>query len=134
VQGQKVDSETSKSRDIFVGKEIVSFGTNMTPDDESSDGGSMVKTELELATAVEHFHAMKYGMKIKKCTALKVHGSGSVKKQRTPIKIGVQGVLKSLDKEEMEEMMKLTKTEPGEPMEMATKDTCATLKLEPPPT
>jgi hypothetical protein len=79
VQGQKVDSETSKSRDIFVGKEIVSFGTNMTPDDESSDGGSMVKTELELATAVEHFHAMKYGMKIKKNTALKVHGSGSVK-------------------------------------------------------
>jgi hypothetical protein len=116
----------------FMGKEGVSFGTNMTPDDESSDGGSTVKMELELATAVEFFHARKFGMKNAKHAALKVHGSGSVKKQRTPVKTGMQGVLKTLDNEEMEEIMKLAKTEPREPMEVVTKDTGATLKLEPP--
>jgi hypothetical protein len=40
-------------------KEHVSFGTNMTAGEESSDGTSAIQTELELAMTVEHFHARK---------------------------------------------------------------------------
>jgi hypothetical protein len=82
MQVEHEDGDTSKSRDNYGGKEMVSFGTNMTPDDESSDGSLVVKTELELATAVECFHARKYGAKTKKRGALKVNCSGSVKKPK----------------------------------------------------
>jgi hypothetical protein len=42
---------------------VSQFGMNMTPDDESSDGGSVIKMKLELATDVECFHARKFGAK-----------------------------------------------------------------------
>jgi hypothetical protein len=46
-----------------------------------------VRTELELATAVERFYARKFGAKLEKWGALKVNYT--VKKQKTPIKTGM---------------------------------------------
>jgi hypothetical protein len=56
----------------------------MTTDEESSDGNSVIKMKLELATAVERFHVRKFGAKLEKRSALKVHGMGVSKKQKTP--------------------------------------------------
>jgi hypothetical protein len=56
----------------------------MISDEESSDGSSIVKTELELSTVLEHFHARKFSMradnKAEKMLALKVSNMGKVKK------------------------------------------------------
>jgi hypothetical protein len=41
-------------------KERVSFGTNTTTDDESSDNGSNMKIELKPTTAVERFQTRKF--------------------------------------------------------------------------
>jgi hypothetical protein len=65
-------------------KERVSLRTNMTTDEESSDGNSVIKIKLELATAVERFHVRKFGAKLEKRSALKVHGMRVSKKQKTP--------------------------------------------------
>jgi hypothetical protein len=53
-------AESSRARKE---KNVSQFGMNMTPDDESSDGGSVIKMKLELATDVECFHARKFGAK-----------------------------------------------------------------------
>jgi hypothetical protein len=65
----------------------------MTTDEESSEGNSVVKMELELATAVERFHARKFGAKMEKRGVLKVIIVGSSKKQKTPIKTSMLGAL-----------------------------------------
>jgi hypothetical protein len=72
----------------------VSFGTNMTMDKESSDGNSMVKTKLELATAMERFHTRKFGAKPEKRGALNVNNSGAAKKQKNPNQIWHAGSVK----------------------------------------
>jgi hypothetical protein len=112
-------------------KARVSFGTNMTTDEESSDGNSVVKTELELAMVVERFHARKFGAKLEKRGELKVNCTGAAKKQKTSIKSGMQGVLRGLDKDEMDEMLLLTKYELVELMEVSTSKPNGALKLEP---
>jgi hypothetical protein len=112
-------------------KERVSFRTNMTTDEESSDGNLMVKMELELATVVERLRAWKFGAKHEKRGALKVHCTGVSKKQNTPIKLSVQGVLKGLDKDGMEDMLQLMKSEPGGLMEVSIENLDGALKLEP---
>jgi hypothetical protein len=42
-------------------KERVSFGTNMTMNDESSGNDSCMQDEAQTMTAIERFHARKYG-------------------------------------------------------------------------
>jgi hypothetical protein len=70
---------------------------DMTPHEESSDGGSSAKTDLVLATAVDCFHARKFGTKVEKRGAMKVIITGKVKKQKKTIKASMQGALASLD-------------------------------------
>jgi hypothetical protein len=86
-------------------KERVSFGTNMTTNEESSYG----KTKLELVTTVERFQARKFGAKQEKMIALRVNNSGAAKKKKTPIKSGTQEVLKGLERDEMDDMLLRTK-------------------------
>jgi hypothetical protein len=112
--------ELSKIRGSPEGKEIVSFGTDMTPDEEITDGSSSVKTDLVLAIVVDRFHARKFGAKSEKWGALKVTSTSKVKKQKTPIKASIQGALKQLDPDEMEAMLNRTKSEQEDLMEVVT--------------
>jgi hypothetical protein len=82
----------------------------MTQDEQSSDGDSIVKTDLELATAVERFHARKFGAKTEKRGVLKVNSTTKAKKQKAPVKTNIQGALKLLEPEEMEAVMTQTRT------------------------
>jgi hypothetical protein len=93
MQVEHDDGEAINPGGNYSAKERVSFGTNMTSDEEPSEGNSMVKIELDLAMAVECFHARKFGTKSKKRGALKVNNSGVTKKQKTPIKTSMQGAL-----------------------------------------
>jgi hypothetical protein len=67
--------------------ERVSFGTNMTMKDESSDGSSMDQKSSGLMTAIERFHARKFRRQNEASTGkravLKITGARSSKKQRT---------------------------------------------------
>jgi hypothetical protein len=67
----------------------------MTPDEESSDGSSIIKIELELSTAVEQFHARKFGgrayNKAEKMSALKMSNAGRVKKIENSCQNGHEG-------------------------------------------
>jgi hypothetical protein len=101
LQEEKVGSETSKPGAALEAKERVSFGTNVILDGESSEGNSVVKTELELATTVERFHARKFGANLGKRGVLKVNSAGTSKKQNTPIKTSTQGALLQLSKDIM---------------------------------
>jgi hypothetical protein len=87
------------------GKERVSFGTNMTTDEESSDGGSVDQKPEGAMTAIERFHARKFKGKDEyvsgRRAVLKIIGAGSSKKQRTPIKTHLKEVLNELVGEEM---------------------------------
>jgi hypothetical protein len=82
------------------GKDRVSFGTNMTTEDESSECDSVEQRDLKLLTAVEHFHARRLkdqrGTKEDKRAVLNVAGAGSSKKQKTPVKSCVQEAVKGL--------------------------------------
>jgi hypothetical protein len=91
----------------------------------------VVKTELELATVVECFHARKFSAKPDKRGALKVNCSGTAKKQKKPIKTGMQGAQKVLDKDKMEAMLQMTKTRPGELREVMTGQSDGAPKVEP---
>jgi hypothetical protein len=62
-QGESVGCGTSSPRNLLQCKDRVSFGTDMSMDSEPSEGDSIVKTKLELATAVQRFHARKFGSK-----------------------------------------------------------------------
>jgi hypothetical protein len=75
---------TLNRKDTGGAKERVSFETNMTTDEESPDGNSVVKTKLELATAVERYHARKFSAKPDKRGALKVNCSSTAKKAKNP--------------------------------------------------
>jgi Fic family protein len=66
------------------GKERVSFDTNMSMEDECSDGGPVVQKAPPQMTVVEQFHARKFkehhGSKAEKRAVLKVTSVGSSKK------------------------------------------------------
>jgi hypothetical protein len=66
------------------GRERVSFGMNMTMNDEESDSGNVEQDENRLDNAVARFHARKFGTMegrgSEKRIALKVQGAGSAKK------------------------------------------------------
>jgi hypothetical protein len=131
MNAEYVGGESSKGRGNPEGKGRVSFGTDMTLDEESSDGGSNVKMNLVLAMAVDRFHARKFGVKSKKRGALKVCSAGKVKKQKTPNKSSRQGALATLDLESLEAVMKKTKSQQDELMEEAAQADVAELKSEP---
>jgi hypothetical protein len=109
MNAEYASGESSKGRGSPEGKGRVSFDTDMTVDEESSDGGSSVKTNLVLATTVDRFHARKFGVKPEKRGALKVCSAGKVKKLKTPNKSSRQGALAALDSESLEVVMKKTK-------------------------
>jgi hypothetical protein len=71
-------------------KERVSFGTNITTEVESSDGGLIEQKLAGAMTATERFHAQKFKGTEEagtgKHVVLKVTGPRSLKKQRTQIK------------------------------------------------
>jgi hypothetical protein len=79
VEGPRVNDEYNVSQHRE-GKERVSFGTNMATDDESSESGSVHKLPSWLETAIDRFHARKFGgkpsQKLEKREALKVQGLG----------------------------------------------------------
>jgi hypothetical protein len=85
-------------------REKVSFGTNMTTDEESSDGCSVDQKLKEPMTAIERFHARKFGGSKEsgagKKVVLKIVGTGSSKKQQTPVKTGMKEALNALIEEE----------------------------------
>jgi hypothetical protein len=78
----------------------VSFGMNMSTEDECSDSGLVEQRDPKLMTAVDHFHARKFKeinmLKGEKRVVLKVAGAGTNKKQRTAVKSSVQEAIKSL--------------------------------------
>jgi hypothetical protein len=70
---------------------------DLSEEEETSDSGSAQQTDLLLALAVDRFYARKFGMKAgsgaDKRAVLKVSKSRAVKKQKTPNKSCMQGVL-----------------------------------------
>jgi hypothetical protein len=66
-------------------KDHVSFSTNMTSEDESSGNDSCMQNTNALTSAVDCFHARKFGVKkgenVEKRAALKVVNPGKAKKQ-----------------------------------------------------
>jgi hypothetical protein len=131
MNAEYASGESSKGRGSPEGKGRVSFDTDMTVDEESSDGGSSVKTNLVLATTVDRFHARKFGVKPEKRGALKVCSAGKVKKQKTPNKSSRQGALAALDSESLEVVMKKTKSQQEELMEEVAQADVAEPKSEP---
>jgi hypothetical protein len=87
------------------GKERVSFRTNMTIEEESSDGGSVEQKPVGAMTTIEQFHARKLKGKDETGTGrhavLKITGVESSKKQRTPIKMHLKEALNELVGEEV---------------------------------
>jgi hypothetical protein len=105
VEGSLVE-EDSYGGQLREGKGRVSFGTNMTMDDESSETGSVHKSPSQFETAIERFHARKFGgnpkQSLEKKSALRVKGTGSTKKQKTPIKEKAKAAMVSLAADEKE--------------------------------
>jgi hypothetical protein len=98
--------ETSRASQNSGGKEKVSFGTNMSTEEDVSDGQSVEQKPPELMTAIERFHARKFkgssGTNTYKRAILKAAGSGRNKKQRTPVKSYVMEALQDLVKDDVE--------------------------------
>jgi hypothetical protein len=95
----------SGSMQDWGGKERVSFGTNISSDEVMSNGTSVQQEAKLWSDAVERFHARKFRDKHlpnsdKQATIHKVAGAGSIKKQKTPVKPCVKGVIKALMEEE----------------------------------
>jgi hypothetical protein len=107
------------------GRDRVSFGTDMSTEEEVSDGRLVKQKEPQMMAAVERLHAKKFRNKevqnSEKKAILKVNGGGGNKRQKTPVKDYVKGALKCLmDTEEGEAM---THTEGEELMEQQAVDT-----------
>jgi hypothetical protein len=99
-------TETSRALQNSGAKERVSFGTNMSTEEDVSDGQSVEQKPLELMTAIERFHARKFkglsGTNTDKRAILKAAGLGRNKKQRTPVKSYVMEALQDLVKDDVE--------------------------------
>jgi hypothetical protein len=116
-------------------KNRVSFGTNMTSEDESSGNDSCMQAENKLTTAAERFHARKFGSQNRESSdrrpALKVMNPGKVKKQRTPVKTAVQDALKTMGQEGMQLMLGDAKKEPVEKLDVEMADEAAAPMVDP---
>jgi hypothetical protein len=112
-QGASNNSDHTYSR-----KDRVSFGMNMSTDDELSGGESSVKAEGEPATAAERLLVRKYqartGSKSEKKTTLKVNNLSKTKKQKTLIKVDVQMAFNSVEQVGSELLVIKPKTEPDD--------------------
>jgi hypothetical protein len=53
----------SQNENHTEGKEQVSFGTNMSTEEEASDTGLEAQNEMQLTTTIKRFHAWKFGTK-----------------------------------------------------------------------
>jgi hypothetical protein len=89
--------------DIVVPRREFRLVPTCQTDEESSDGRSVLDPELSLNTAVARFHARKFGTKAsgsgERRAALKVHFTGNIKKQKTPIKASAKEVFAALHTE-----------------------------------
>jgi hypothetical protein len=99
-------TETSRALQNSGAKKRVSFGTNMSTEEDVLDGQSVEQKPLELMTAIERFHARKFkglsGTNTDKRAILKAAGLGRNKKQRTPVKSYVMEALQDLVKDDVE--------------------------------
>jgi hypothetical protein len=97
-------AEASWAAQGSAGREHVSFGTNMSTEDESSDGGSVEQKTIGPITAIERFQARKFGGKedvsTGKRVVLKIMDAGSSKKQRAHVKSHMKEALCALVKTE----------------------------------
>jgi hypothetical protein len=106
-------------------RERVSFGANMTIEDESSDGGSVEQKSVGQLTAIERFHARKFKHQseatVGKRAVLKITGAGSSKKQCTPVKKCMKEALGALvSSEETGRMMGSMEAVEADQQEMDT--------------
>jgi hypothetical protein len=119
----------------FEGKERVSFGTNMSTEEEVSDSGLESKNVTQLTTAIERFHSRKFGSKAgssaDKKAILKISNSVGVKKQRTPNKACMQGAVQMLEQERLEGLIDQATKNSGEPMEVVRTDDVSMPELDP---
>jgi hypothetical protein len=95
------------------GKERVPFRTNMSTEDESSDGSSVEQQFAAPLIAFERFHARKFKGRgeagVGKWVVLTVTRAGSTKKQKTLAKECMKGALKDLvEREEPDVMLRTT--------------------------
>jgi hypothetical protein len=110
VQGLKMACNSDNANDVSCrsgGHERVSFGTYMSTNEEVSDDASMQRAKVTPPTAVERFHARKFGDKgnnADKRYVLKVTGWSGNKRQRILVKSVVKDVLQALVKDEIEDM------------------------------
>jgi hypothetical protein len=107
----------------YAGRDGVSFGTDMSTEEEISDGRSVEQDTQPFMTTVERFHARKFrdngGQSVDKRAILKVIGGGSNKKQKTPIKDCVKGMLKNLlETEDVDEVKPMAGDVPMKQHEM----------------
>jgi hypothetical protein len=90
------------------GKERVSFGTDLSTEDDSMRSSADQDVVTQEKTAVDQFHDRKFGGnptgKIDKRPNLKVQGPTRVtKKQRTPVKTALKGLVQDAEMEESSE-------------------------------
>jgi hypothetical protein len=116
-------------------KDHVSFSTNMTSEDESSGNDSCMQNTNALTSAVDCFHARKFGVKkgenVEKRAALKVVNPGKAKKQKTPVKASLQGASKNMGQESVRLMLSNANEEPREKLDVEMADEAAAQMVDP---
>jgi hypothetical protein len=138
VRGMTVACKDEDIKDdvgMWGSKERVSFGTNMSTDDESSESGSVQQSPARPSTAVERFHAKCFGGASDKAgekkAALKVQGAGTSKKQKTPVKRNIKGMIEALEEGNRENVQNQDKMEFQGKGEEVHSSQDALLKLDP---
>jgi hypothetical protein len=95
-------------------KERIPFGMNLSEEDDASNSGSTSQTDMQLALIVDRFYARKFSMKTDsgadKRAVLKVSKTGTVKKQKTPNKSCIQGVLQVVGQEGLDKLINQEQT------------------------
>jgi crotonobetainyl-CoA:carnitine CoA-transferase CaiB-like acyl-CoA transferase len=85
-------------------KERVSFGTNMSTDEESSASESVKQDMHRIEVSVTRIHSRKIAVTNEltkgKRLVLKVQGAGTKKRQKTPNKSSIREALEAMSEEE----------------------------------
>jgi ABC-type molybdate transport system ATPase subunit len=85
-------------------KERVSFGTNMSTDEESSVSESVKQDMHRIEVAITRIHSRKIAVTNEltkgKRLVLKVQGAGTKKRQKTPNKSSIREALEAMSEEE----------------------------------
>jgi hypothetical protein len=107
----------------------------MTTEDESSGKDSCQQVVDKLATAVDHFHARKFGVwkgeSLEKRHVLKVVNPDKAKKKKTPVKSAIQGALRIMAQEDVSLMLRDAKEEPLEKLDVEMADDFAAPMVDP---